>query len=124
LAIYAFPKPPPAASRDVDPRRTYRFSEARQRHAIRCARLPHHGEYDCSVTEFYEERPTSPPGNRLRTLEARRALKMAGSAHAYARGSTVQFYQWLRTSALRQHPSSAAVFLNEPILFAEDVAAC
>ena len=30
------------------------------------------------------------PANRSRTLELRRALKMAGSAHAYVRGSTVR----------------------------------
>lgn len=38
------------------------------------------------------------PGPRYRrwTLDERRRLKMAGSAHAYVRGSTVQFYKWLR----------------------------
>jgi uncharacterized protein (DUF2252 family) len=35
------------------------------------------------------------PGDRLSALKARQALKMAASAHAYVRGSTAKFYQWL-----------------------------
>ena len=37
------------------------------------------------------------PGRRAPTLEAKRRLKMARSAHAYVRGSTVEFYQWLES---------------------------
>jgi uncharacterized protein (DUF2252 family) len=35
------------------------------------------------------------PGDRLSALKARQTLKMAASAHAYVRGSTAKFYQWL-----------------------------
>ena len=35
------------------------------------------------------------PGDRLSALKARQTLKMAASAHAYVRGSTANFYQWL-----------------------------
>jgi uncharacterized protein (DUF2252 family) len=37
------------------------------------------------------------PGRRAPTLEAKRRLKMARSAHAYVRGSTVEFYKWLES---------------------------
>jgi uncharacterized protein (DUF2252 family) len=39
--------------------------------------------------------PGVAPAKRARVLEARRTLKMASSAHAYVRGSTQQFYEWL-----------------------------
>jgi len=32
---------------------------------------------------------------RQAVLGERRRLKMAGSAHAYVRGNTLQFYEWL-----------------------------
>lgn len=35
------------------------------------------------------------PGRRSSALERRRSLKMARSVHAYVRGNTAQFYQWL-----------------------------
>ena len=35
------------------------------------------------------------PKDRLRVLEEGRRRKMARSAHAYVRGNTVQFYEWL-----------------------------
>ena len=35
------------------------------------------------------------PADRLSALKARQSLKMARSAHAYVRGSTAKFYQWL-----------------------------
>jgi uncharacterized protein (DUF2252 family) len=35
------------------------------------------------------------PADRTSALSSRQALKMARSAHAYVRGSTVQFYEWL-----------------------------
>jgi len=38
------------------------------------------------------------PRNRQSTLNERRRLKMARSAHAYVRGSTVKFYEWLESS--------------------------
>src|SRR6202166_1745864 len=51
------------------------------------------------------------PANRLRILNARRALKMAGSAHAYVRGSTVQFYQWLEQRGERSVPKGPSVWI-------------
>jgi uncharacterized protein (DUF2252 family) len=38
------------------------------------------------------------PDERAARLAATRQLKMARSAHAYVRGSTVKFYEWLETS--------------------------
>jgi hypothetical protein len=35
------------------------------------------------------------PADRASALALRQTLKMARSAHAYVRGSTVQFYEWL-----------------------------
>ena len=39
------------------------------------------------------------PEDRANFLRAARNLKMARSAHAYVRGSTVKFYEWLRDSS-------------------------
>jgi uncharacterized protein (DUF2252 family) len=41
------------------------------------------------------------PDERAATLTAVRNLKMARSAHAYVRGSTVKFYEWLDASAAK-----------------------
>jgi len=41
----------------------------------------------------------SSPDPRAARLSARRRLKMARSAHAYVRGSTVKFYEWLENHA-------------------------
>jgi uncharacterized protein (DUF2252 family) len=49
--------------------------------------------------------------NRHRTLEERRRLKMASSAHAYVRGSTVQFYQWLQERGERAVPKGPAIWI-------------
>src|SRR6185437_17032913 len=38
---------------------------------------------------------TIEPRHRDSTLNARRRLKMAESAHAYVRGNTIKFYEWL-----------------------------
>lgn len=37
-----------------------------------------------------------PPGDRDEVLIRARNLKMARSAHAYVRGSTTKFYEWLK----------------------------
>ena len=49
--------------------------------------------------------------NRSRVLEARRNLKMAESAHAYVRGSTLQFYRWLQKRGKRAVPQGPAVWI-------------
>jgi uncharacterized protein (DUF2252 family) len=51
------------------------------------------------------------PANRLRTLEKRRTLKMASSAHAYVRGSTVQFYRWLEERGDRAVPKGPSIWI-------------
>jgi uncharacterized protein (DUF2252 family) len=51
------------------------------------------------------------PENRLPVLEARRALKMAGSAHAYVRGSTVQFYAWLEEYGEKSVPKGPPIWI-------------
>ncbi len=54
-------------------------------------------------------RQSTPPDRRTVELTAERNRKMAASAHAYVRGSTVRFYQWLEDSnrgALPDGPSA------------------
>lgn len=43
--------------------------------------------------------PTVTPEARARVLDTERRLKMAASVHAYVRGSTVRFYEWLNASS-------------------------
>ncbi len=40
---------------------------------------------------------------RLRFLDRMRARKMAGSTHAYVRGNTAKFYEWLAASKMADH---------------------
>ena len=58
-----------------------------------------------------KQTPLPSPGRRKSHLEARRALKMAGSAHAYVRGSTVQFYRWLEDRGQRAVPKGPSVWI-------------
>ena len=51
------------------------------------------------------------PGNRQGHLAATRNLKMARSPHAFVRGSTVKFYQWLQEGRARQVPEGPAVWI-------------
>jgi uncharacterized protein (DUF2252 family) len=51
------------------------------------------------------------PANRLQILEGRRVLKMASSAHAYVRGSTLQFYQWLEERGERAVPKGPPIWI-------------
>lgn len=51
------------------------------------------------------------PSERLETLSQIRNLKMARSAHAYVRGSTVQFYEWLHSQPGRRLPSGPSVWI-------------
>jgi uncharacterized protein (DUF2252 family) len=51
------------------------------------------------------------PRRRLPTLIARRNLKMASSAHAFVRGSTVQFYEWLERRGERAIPKGPPVWI-------------
>jgi uncharacterized protein (DUF2252 family) len=45
-----------------------------------------------------KERPAL-PRDRASVLRARQQAKMAESAHAYVRGNTLQFYQWLEKNS-------------------------
>lgn len=50
--------------------------------------------------------------DRASALEGARKLKMATSAHAYVRGNTAKFYEWLEaSSAARQLPLGPAIWI-------------
>jgi uncharacterized protein (DUF2252 family) len=49
--------------------------------------------------------------DRQAILEERRQLKMARSAHAYVRGSTQSFYQWLDSASGRSVPHGPAIWI-------------
>jgi uncharacterized protein (DUF2252 family) len=51
------------------------------------------------------------PAKRAAALEARRTFKMASSAHAYVRGSTVQFYRWLEGRGKRAVPKGPPIWI-------------
>ncbi|MGB8356016.1 MAG: DUF2252 family protein [Chthoniobacteraceae bacterium] len=52
------------------------------------------------------------PAGRKEFLDECRRLKMAGSAHAYVRGNTARFYEWLGTgSAPKSIPSGPAIWI-------------
>lgn len=54
---------------------------------------------------------TSPTGRRA-VLEANRTLKMARSAHAYVRGNTAKFYEWLAASPIASRvPEGPSVWI-------------
>jgi uncharacterized protein (DUF2252 family) len=51
------------------------------------------------------------PRHRQSILNERRRLKMARSAHAYVRGSTVQFYKWLDSPSGKRIPEGPPVWI-------------
>jgi uncharacterized protein (DUF2252 family) len=51
------------------------------------------------------------PEERMKCLIATRNLKMAASAHAYVRGSTTRYYEWLEASNGTALPSGPAVWI-------------
>jgi uncharacterized protein (DUF2252 family) len=51
------------------------------------------------------------PADRQAILEERRRLKMARSAHAYVRGNTLQFYEWLKADSARKLPQGPPVWI-------------
>ncbi|WP_294322288.1 DUF2252 family protein [uncultured Sphingomonas sp.] len=52
------------------------------------------------------------PNERAPILEAKRRLKMARSAHAYVRGNTAKFYDWLAASPIaRREPEGPAIWI-------------
>ena len=54
-------------------------------------------------------------GDRLAILERTRTLKMAGSTHAYVRGNTIKFYEWLAAS-----PRADRVPMGPPVWICGD----
>ena len=54
---------------------------------------------------------TTKPSERQAILEERRNLKMARSAHAYVRGNTLKFYEWLESGAGKQIPEGPPVWI-------------
>ena len=51
------------------------------------------------------------PADRAALLEGSRNLKMARSAHAYVRGNTRQFYEWLQAQAPESLPAGPAIWI-------------
>jgi uncharacterized protein (DUF2252 family) len=51
------------------------------------------------------------PLDRVAALKTQQSLKMARSAHAYVRGSTVKFYEWLETQKRGHLPEGPAVWI-------------
>src|ERR1700674_1123962 len=51
------------------------------------------------------------PNDRERILIQTRNLKMAQSAHAYVRGSTARFYEWLESSSRAKLPEGPPVWI-------------
>jgi len=51
------------------------------------------------------------PDDRERMLTATRNLKMAQSAHAYVRGSTAKFYEWLESRHRGKLPDGPAIWI-------------
>jgi uncharacterized protein (DUF2252 family) len=51
------------------------------------------------------------PDDRISALRLRQTLKMARSAHAYVRGSTVKFYEWLEHQKRGALPEGPAVWI-------------
>jgi uncharacterized protein (DUF2252 family) len=51
------------------------------------------------------------PQDRQAVLNERRRLKMARSAHAYVRGNTLKFYEWLDSSAGKSLPEGPPVWI-------------
>jgi len=52
-----------------------------------------------------------PPAHRSATLAAKRELKMARSAHAFVRGSTERFYEWLASPQTTIIPAGPPVWI-------------
>ena len=51
------------------------------------------------------------PDDRQQILTQVRNLKMARSAHAYVRGSTIKFYEWLESSSRGKLPEGPPVWI-------------
>src|SRR5580658_4123601 len=54
---------------------------------------------------------TTGPDARATALQACRNLKMAASAHAYVRGNTLKFYEWLATADTSEIPQGPPIWI-------------
>ena len=63
------------------------------------------------IRQMRKDPTTTTPADRSRALTAERNRKMAASAHAYVRGSTVRFYEWLEASARLSLPDGPPVWI-------------
>jgi uncharacterized protein (DUF2252 family) len=54
---------------------------------------------------------TVKPADRTNVLTRNRQAKMAGSAHAYVRGNTQKFYEWLRKNSSRAIPEGPSIWI-------------
>jgi uncharacterized protein (DUF2252 family) len=55
--------------------------------------------------------PNLKPSQRQSVLDQRRGLKMAVSAHAYVRGNTLKFYEWLESLERGTLPEGPAIWI-------------
>jgi uncharacterized protein (DUF2252 family) len=51
------------------------------------------------------------PSDRARVLIANRQAKMAESAHAYVRGNTLSFYEWLKKHSAQTIPEGPPIWI-------------
>lgn len=51
------------------------------------------------------------PGDRCAVLNSKRQTKMAESAHAYVRGNTLQFYEWLKKTPTKNIPKGPPIWI-------------
>lgn len=59
-----------------------------------------------------KSKPAAPrPSERSAILKTQQQLKMARSAHAYMRGNTLQFYEWLQTGSALSLPKGPAIWI-------------
>lgn len=62
--------------------------------------------------DFKNERLPLSPEERRPLLDARREAKMTSSAHAYVRGSTRRFYEWLESARGKSLPEAPRIWIG------------
>jgi hypothetical protein len=78
---------------------------------VRESRVDLPGDFRVSDAQLMVEATSIPFQDRAPQLGQLRELKMARSAHAYVRGSTAQFYEWLESPAGTDLPPGPAVWI-------------
>ena len=76
-------------------------------------RVPHfrHRKKEAVISMKRTARKFARFNDRQAILAARRTLKMARSAHAYVRGNTQKFFEWLQVSDVEKVPRGPAVWI-------------